>query len=185
MSYQRSQMPTPADAVAALQNAVVQVCESSFFAYVEPCEPDRFAEAVRQLERSHRASAGLAPSSIWLKASVSFIGCFAGAIEVVVPEPLARWLVSSMIGLPENEPPAVEMSEHELFDGLGEFANMLCGACLTDLSGSGAFELRPPAVTRMALEWSPAAGWGKQDDEGCRLCVNDVPARIRVRFSTD
>jgi hypothetical protein len=190
MSYPKSPTPTPSEAAVALQAALVQVCENSCFAFVEPCEADRFAENVKQLERSHRGAVGKAvatpaTSSIWLKASVTFIGCFAGAIEIVVPEPLARSLVASLIGLAADEPSAIPMSEHQLFDGLGEFANMVCGAWLTDLSGSGAFELGSPAVTRMAPDWSPVTDWGQQDEGGYRLCVNDVPVRIRVRFSTD
>lgn len=191
MSYHRLPTPTPAEAGNALRDALVQVCESSFFAFVEPCEPDRFAEIVRQLERAHRGVGRPAPtvppptSSVWLKASVTFIGCFAGAIEVVVPEPLARWLVASLVGLPHEEPSELELPEHQVFDGIGEFANMVCGAWLTDLSGSGAFELGSPAVTRMAPDWSLVADLGQQDEGGYRLCVNDVPVRIRVRFSAD
>lgn len=188
MSYSKSPAPMPAEAMDALREALVQVCEKSFFAYVEPCEPARFAELVEQL------AAGAQPgSSEWLKASVTFTGGFGGAIEIVLPERLARWMVASLIGTSQNtelqqlevELQQVELSEHQLFDGIGEFANMVCGAWLTDLSRTRAFELRPPAVTRMSPEWSPAADSHSHEDGGHRLCVNDLPVRVRSRLATN
>lgn len=187
MSYYKSPVPTSAEAANALRDALVQVCEQSFFAYVEPCEPERFAALVEQLNASAPAR-----SAEWLKASVTFYGGFSGAIEIVLPEPLARWLVASIIGtsqdakLPQLEIALQQMmfSEHQIFDGIGEFANMICGAWLTDLSGCPAFDLQPPAVTRMSPEWSPAAKSRSNRDVGFQVCVNDLPATIRLRLST-
>ena len=54
---------------------------------------------------------------------------------------------------------------------------------LTDLSGSQAFNLEPPKVSRLPLDWSPLADPSGEPEQGYRLCVDDLPWRIRVRPS--
>jgi len=184
MSSRNSPTP-PVDAGGALRDAFVEVCENSFFAYVEPCDAHRFAELAEQCSRTARAlmdgdarGASFAASrSEWLKASVGFGGTFDGAIEVILPEPLAQWLVGSILG----EPDGTELVEHQVFDGFGEFANMVCGAWLTNLSQLEGFLLRPPAVTRMAPDWTPLTDSGWNDERAHRLVVNDLPVRVRLR----
>jgi len=165
-------LPTPpAEAGALLGRAFVDVCENSFFAFVETCPPEKFAALASQPE------GGASPRpSPWIKASVGFTGTFAGAVEVALPEPLAINLVTALVG----EEIECAMPEHWLFDGVGEFANMICGAWLTMLSNAEAFELRPPAVTRMNAGWSPASE-AADDERAHRLVVNDFPVRIRFR----
>lgn len=177
MSSVKSQAP-PAEAGATLRQAFTDVCENSFFAFVESCTAERFATMIN--EAGPVSIGGAAPRQPqWLRASVGFTGTFAGAVEVVLPEPLAISLVSSLVG----EEPDGEMAEHWMFDGVGEFANMICGAWLTMLSGSEAFELRPPAVTRMSPSWSPVTESNSDGDEARshRLVVNEFPVRIRFR----
>jgi CheY-specific phosphatase CheX len=182
MSLSKSLGP-PSEAAAALKDAFADVCENSFFAYVEPCEPRRFAELVKSTmeaaiaeTRPGGARAGRR-DSIWLKAAVAFNGSFAGAIEVILPESLATGLVSSLLGAdPDNGLP-----EHQMFDGVGEFANMVCGAWLTTLSDREAFELRAPVVTRMASDWTPVSDPSWKDQSWHLLAVNDQPIRVRFR----
>ena len=180
MSYSKSPAPTQAEAAGALRHALVRVCEQSFFAYVEPCEPARFAELVEQITTDAGSS-----SPGWLHASVAFMGSFSGAIDIMLPERLARWLVASIIGTSQ----AAELqhlvalqqmmfSEAQIFDGMGVFANMICGAWLTELNGCEAFELRPPAVSRKAADWKPMA-----DSQSHQLCVNDLPVVVRLWFA--
>jgi hypothetical protein len=211
MSYHESPAPISADAVDALFVAVVEVCENSFFAFVESCEPDRFATLVERLAppveqreempfpalkrrdgRSGRAAsesgrADRPKLSQWVKASLTFTGsAFSGTIEVLLPVRLARQLVASLLGLSQEvELHEVELREHQVFDGIGEFANMICGAWLTDLSGSQAFNLEPPEVSRLPFDWSPLADSNAEGEQGYRLCVDDLPWRIRVRPSND
>ena len=179
MSSPRLPVQAPADASALLRDALFDVCEQSFFAFVEPCSPERFAELVAQVEPL--TADRRAKRSEWLKASVAFSGPFGGAIEVVLPERLARSLVGSLLG----EPPEAAMPEHQIFDGIGEFANMVCGAWLTGFSDRQAFGLRPPAVTRMASGWSPLSENGSGEERGHRVCVNDAPVRVRLRHMGD
>jgi CheY-specific phosphatase CheX len=47
-----------------------------------------------------------------------------------MPEPLGMWLVTSLLGMQANE----TLEEVAQFDGVGEFANMVCGAWLSRLS---------------------------------------------------
>jgi hypothetical protein len=175
MSSVKSQAP-PADAGSTLRQAFVDVCENSFFAFVEECPPDRFATLV-SLHTGATTPDAAPRQSQWLKASVGFSGTFAGAVEVALPEPLATTLVSSLVG----EEIDCSLPEHWLFDGVGEFANMICGAWLTMLCNAEAFELRPPAVTRMSPGWSPVADGAGDDDRSHRLVINDFPVRIRFR----
>ena len=171
MSSSKSQAPP--DAGTSLREAFVDVCENSFFAYVENCDGRRFAQLAEQT--SQAATPGR--TSEWLKSAVGFNGAFAGSIEVILPEQLARWLVASLLG----EPPEDELPEHQVFDGLGEFANMICGAWLTNLQQRQSFELRAPAVTRMAPNWTPMADSSWNDERGHRLAVNELPVRLRFR----
>src|SRR5687768_4385221 len=101
MPYQESPMPTPAEADDALYVALLHVCERSFFAFVDACDPLQFAVLVgkTQSQPAIQDVDGLdemaAQMPRWLKASVSFDGSSSsGAIEVVLPERLARWLVA-------------------------------------------------------------------------------------------
>ena len=184
MSSHRLPVPAPADASALLRQALLDVCEQSFFAYVEACSPARFAELAAGIGPAPSAAGGRAAArakpSEWLKASVAFMGPFGGAIEVILPERLARALVASLLG----EPPVAPMPEHQIFDGIGEFANLVCGARLTGFSDRQAFSLRPPAVTRMAPGWTPLSE-AAADDKGHRVCVNDAPVRVRLRHLSD
>jgi hypothetical protein len=168
----------PADAGIALRDAFIDVCENSFFAYVDQCDPRKFGEVVDQFMRDSRSRR--APNkgeSEWLKAAVRFTGSFDGAIEVILPEQLAQSLISAMLG----EASEAAIPEAQLFDGVGEFTNMVCGAWLTNLRSSQAFELRAPAVTRMASDWTPVSDAGWNDDRWHRLVVNDLPVRVRFR----
>ena len=177
MSSPRLPVQAPADASALLRDSLFDVCEQSFFAFVEPCSPERFSELVAQVDpEAGIRPAGRTKPSEWLKASVAFTGPFGGAIEVVLPERLAKSLVGSLLG----EPPEAPMAEHQIFDGIGEFANMVCGAWLTGFSDRQAFGLRSPAVTRMAPGWTPLSE-SAADERGHRVCVNDAPVRVRLR----
>ena len=176
MSSVKSQTP-PAESGVALRRAFIEVCENSFFAYVDECGPERFLELV---DRSTPAAEGKTPPpSNWLKASIGFSGSFTGAVEVLLPEELAKTLVGTMLG----EEIDGTLPEHWMFDGIGEFANMICGAWLTALCNSQAFELRPPAVTRMTPGWTLRAEPNADDDRTHRLAVNDFPVRVRFRAS--
>src|SRR5262245_26843506 len=168
-----SKSPAPTDAGLTLRDAFIDVCENSFFAYVETCDPRKFAELAK---RCHEARTQPNVSE-WLKAAIGFGGPFPGAIEVILPEPLGRWLVGSLLGSDPEE----ELPEHQVFDGVGEFANMICGAWLTNLAQRQAFELRAPAVTRMARDWTPMSDSSWNDERGHRLAVNDLPVRLRFR----
>jgi len=172
------------EAGIALRDAFIDVCESSFFAYVEVCDSHKFAVLAEECSRSARAvqdgsahGASKQVESEWLKASVRFSGTFAGVIEVILAERLARSLIASLLG----EAPEADFAEHQIFDGLGEFANMICGAWLTNLSQRTAFELRAPAVTRMAKDWSPITDSSWNDGQGYRMAVNELPVRLRFR----
>ena len=165
MSSAKSPALNPADLHDALQTALIEVSENAYFVFVEPADPAQFADAV-----------GLVKDA-WLKVSVAFEGSFAGAVEIVMPEPLGMWLVTSLLGMQGHE----TLEEVAKFDGVGEFANMVCGAWLSRLSDQCLFELRVPAVTRMTAGWTPLSDsdrWGLI----CRMVtINELPMRILIR----
>src|SRR5438128_12628121 len=106
MPYHESPMPAPTEANDALYVALLHVCERSFFAFVDACDPVQFAVLVAKTQ-SHPPLQNVdgredmaAQAPRWLKASVPFEGTSSsGAIEVLLPERLARWLVASLLGI--------------------------------------------------------------------------------------
>lgn len=190
MPYRESPMPTPTEADDALYVALLHVCERSFFAFVESCDPVQFAVLVArtQTQAALQDLEGLEQMAAhvprWLKASVAFDGTSSnGAIEVILPNRLARWLVASMLGITaEVDLAQVELLDKQVFDGTGEFANMVCGAWLTDLSGQ-AFSLKPPEVTRLPAGWSPQTDLSNER-HGLQVCINDLPMQVLIRSST-
>ena len=165
MSFAKSPALNPSDLHDALQTALIEVSENAYFVFVEPADQVQFAEAV-----------GLVKDA-WLKASVAFEGTFAGAVEIVMPEPLGMWLVTSLLGMQAHE----TLEESEQFDGVGEFANMVCGAWLSRLSDDCLFELRVPAVTRMTPGWTPLSESNGQDVICRMVTINELPMRILIR----
>ena len=140
MSSTNSQAPsTPTEHHAGLMAAVAEVGELSFFGFVDPPAPGTF--------EARAAAAGP-----WLCARVDYAGGEHGAVQVAVPEALARRLVSAFIG----EPEPADTGEG-LEDLLGEFANMICGLWLTRTRPDAVFSLGRPAVTRMPAGWAPSA----------------------------
>jgi len=157
MSSAKSPALNPADLHDALQTALIEVSENAYFVFVEPADHVQFADAV-----------GLVKDA-WLKVSVAFEGSFAGAVEIVMPEPLGMWLVTSLLGMQGHE----SLEEVAQFDGVGEFANMVCGAWLSRCAGDRAFRLGPPLVARIS---SPAAGASGRSWLG----IGNRPAAIDV-----
>lgn len=166
MSSAKSPALNPTDLHDALQTALIEVSENAYFVFVEPADNAQFADAV-----------GLVKDT-WLKASVAFEGSFAGAVEITLPEPLGQWLVTSLLGMQGDE----RLGEPQQFDGVGEFANMVCGAWLSRLSDDCLFELRVPAVTRMTSGWTPLVENRGRQELVCRMVtINELPMRVLIR----
>jgi hypothetical protein len=168
MSYPESRPSSPTEAEDALFVAVVAVCEKSFLTFVESCDHARFEELVKHLD---------AGDTDWLMATVKFSGSAnSGWLDVVLPDRLARSLVGSLLGAA----PDAELPDAQIFDGIGEFTNMICGAWLTDLSDSPAFELGAPEVSRLPHGWNATS-----DFKGHQLSVNDLPLELRIRYAAN
>ena len=78
-------------------------------------------------------------------AEVGFSGSHSGSIVVSTPVSTADILTAAMLGVdtsevPEGQGPAV----------VGELANVLCGAILSQAEPSGRFVIAPPKVSRLA-----------------------------------
>jgi CheY-specific phosphatase CheX len=158
----------PSELHDALQQALIEVSENAYFVFVEPSTADQFAAAATQVKGA------------WLKVSVAFVGGFSGSVEITLPEPLGDWLVTSLLGMETDQ----TLPEPQMFDGVGEFANMVCGAWLSKLSDRAMFELRVPAVTRMTAGWNPTAETRGRQDVACRMVsLNDSPMRVLIRLN--
>ena len=165
MSSAKSPALNPADLHDALQTALIEVSENAYFVFVEPADHAQFADAV-----------GLVKDA-WLKVSVAFEGSFAGAVEIVMPEPLGMWLVTSLLGMQAHE----TLGEASQFDGVGEFANMVCGAWLSKAMETSSFLLDVPKVTRMPAGWAPESS-PQGDEQAYRtVVVNEMPLEVRAR----
>jgi hypothetical protein len=178
-------MPTPAEADDALYIALLQVCDRSFFTLVESCEPSRFATLVKSASSEaalEDADEGAVPHQLdWLKASVSFDGTFSsGDLEIFLPARLARWLVASMLGLALQLDDGDLVDEQQAFDGIGEFANIVCGSWLTELGRNQAFNLGTPSVARVPAGWNPLTEVNKRERSQL-VCINELPMRLVVR----
>ena len=157
----------------ALQSAVIEVCENAYFVFVEPCDAPQLAKLVEQV----RVERGQGPAGRWLNASVAFNGASSGQVEVVLPERLGTWLVVSLLGLPAD----TTLQDDQLLDGVGEFANMVCGAWLSKAMETASFLLDVPKVTRMPAGWSPEAS-PQGDEQAYRtVVVNEMPLEVRAR----
>ncbi len=157
----------------ALQSAVIEVCENAYFVFVEACDAPQFATLVEQV----RAEKGRGPSGRWLNASVAFHGASSGEVEVVLPERLGTWLVVSLLGLP----PDAALKDNQLLDGVGEFANMVCGAWLSKANETASFTLDVPKVSRMPAGWTPDSAPSGDEQAYRTVVVNDLPLEVRAR----
>ena len=157
----------------ALQSAVIEVCENAYFVFVEPCDAPQFSALVEQV----RAEKGRGPSGRWLNASVAFHGASSGQVEVVLPERLGTWLVVSLLGLP----PDAILKDNQLLDGVGEFANMVCGAWLSKANETASFTLDMPKVSRMPAGWTPDSAPSGDAQAYRTVVVNDLPLEVRAR----
>src|SRR5579871_896250 len=138
----------------ALRGAVVDVTERSFFAAADPLAelPDPSGD-----------------TSVWFTATVGFkeAGC-AGVVACLLPQRLARELFDAFHGREPSDPPP---GGDDLFDLVGEFANMVCGAWLTRTADGLAFALSRPVVEAAARQ----TAFSERDGAQILMQVNDLP----------
>lgn len=166
-------LPTPPQPLAPeggagvpVRAAVTAVAEQSFFAIVDRCQ----APAV-----------DADPSESWLASTVRFReGVIVGSLSCWLPPQLARMLFDSFSGRDPGEPapPA-----HEIYDLVGEFANMVCGDWLTRIAPHRSFHLSPPMVV---LAPRPAAlgtrrVWVSVNDRSMAIDWDLTPAEFGVQ----
>jgi CheY-specific phosphatase CheX len=145
----------------SVREALVEVAENSFFAFVDPVEAEVAAELL-----------AIAPR--WIQATVAFEGAFGGSMEIALAEPLAIELFVSFLGLEPGEVP----DDTRLFDLVGEFCNMVCGSWLTRSCQRRSFDLRHPEVVRLPVAEGPEAA-----SDRLVLTLNGQPACLRLIFS--
>jgi CheY-specific phosphatase CheX len=145
----------------AIRGAVIDVAENSFFAFVDAVEVEAAAEGASGVE-------------VWLIAAVAFSGAFGGTMRIGLAEPLARELFGAFLG----QNPSAAVDDGPLFDLVGEFGNMVCGAWLTRSCQRRRFDLEHPEVVRVT-----AADAGLDWTRLLPLAVNGQPAWLHLDFA--
>ena len=164
-SQSSPEMPAP----AAMVDALLLVAEQSFFSDAVICEPPDFAER-------HAALLAAEPGAIarWLSAGVSFRGELSGAVEIDVPEVLARHLLASFAGSADD---GADVPDAQLMDVAGELANMIAGRWLTAACAGRPFELVPPHVMWRSGPGDTAPAPGR---DVLLACIDDLPMLVRT-----
>lgn len=153
--------PSKPEVLDAVQAALIEVAEHAFFVFVEPSTDAEYRAAVART------------GDAWLRASVDYVGRSTGRVEIHLPEELGRWLVGSLLGLTNH----ASLIESQLRDGVGEFANMVCGAWLSRAHADQLFALAAPTVERTASRGSLVSAAGHER----LVSINDLPVSIRVQ----
>ncbi len=153
-----------AESVEALLAAATEVAETCLFAYVEPSDAAAFEVSVGD-------------GTGWLWASVRFTGPSHGALEITLPETLARRLCAAFAGAESPD----EATDQDLVDFTGELANMVCGAWLTRANNREAFDLTPPRVVRNrpTLDRPVAANASTLI---CYYAIDEAPVRLAAAW---
>jgi len=154
-------IPDAIEHLDSVREALVEVAENSFFAFVDPVEAEVAGELL-----------AIAPG--WIQATVVFEGAFGGAMQIALAEPLAIELFASFLGLEPGDVP----DDARLFDLVGEFGNMVCGSWLTRSCQRRSFDLHHPEVVRL-----PAAEAPQAEAHRLVLTLNGQPACVRLTFS--
>jgi hypothetical protein len=166
MSSPKSPPPVP-DVLPSLEAALTEVAEQSFCGFVEPCTPDRFGELLDVARES---------GGDWLRAHLGFAGPFRGELIVDLPEPLAKSLLASCLGLDASDDS--QFSAVVIEDGAGELANMICGTWLTRSYGNMRFDLKPPHVERLTSGITKSSVASAVGDGVLLTGINDLPVRV-------
>jgi Chemotaxis phosphatase CheX len=144
------------EAGVALMNALVEVGEQSFFAFVERCDETWFEEL---------ASA----ADPWMIATVTFTGeQGTGSLSCTFTDDLVLDLFDAFTG---RDPAEGTPDPREVADLAGEFANMVCGLWLSRVMGSHTFSLGSPRAGRVP---NPA-GVAPSGVERMLVVVNNRP----------
>ncbi len=145
------------DARDQLVESATRVCETSFFAFVEPASSEMLAAAAGEAH--------------WFHTSVTYTGPSKGNVALALPEDLAREIFAAFLGFADSS----AANDAEVEDVVGEFANMVCGAWLTARGGEACFSLTHPEVRRGCL---PVLA-----DDTIVLAVNDRPIVIHAELA--
>jgi hypothetical protein len=149
-----------------IRAAVSSVAEQCFYAMVDTC-----ADPVGDAQ----------PSSPWLASTVRFRdGLIVGSVTCWLPPELAQVLFDSFSGRDPQEP---SPPAHQIYDLIGEFANMVCGDWLVRIAVHRAFHLSPPTV--VCAPRPAAAGtrrvWVKVNDRPMAIDWDLTPAEAFVQ----
>jgi hypothetical protein len=152
----------PADALATLGAAAVQVAEDSLFAYAEACPLSHAAGLAQERPATEP----------WLAASVAFTGPFDGIVQLALPRALAADLAGAFCGVRPQS-----LDQAEVADFSGELANMVCGLWLTQTHRTERFALAAPVVAETAA--ADVAG-GATAADGLGIVLNNTPLLLAL-----
>jgi CheY-specific phosphatase CheX len=159
--------PHLADYQTAILAAVSDVAENSLFAFADVSDRAAF----------DRQMAGGGPSDDWLHARIRFTGPTDGEFAITLPAALARRLCAAFAGADTTD----GISEGDLVDFTGEFANMVCGTWLTRACRQEIFDLSPPRVLHGCTEVTSRQN--AAESSVFYLAIEETPVRLDVAWS--
>jgi hypothetical protein len=155
----------PADLALGLHAAVVEVAENSLFAFADQSDQATFD-----------AAAGA--TGDWICTHIRFTGSTCGTLEVNTPAALVRRLCASFAGASPDD----AISESDVVDFAGEFANMVCGTWLTRTCRHESFSLTPPRVIAGSAAIDLGGESGGSSATTLYLAIDDTPIRLVVAW---
>lgn len=119
------------------------------------------------------------PPGDLIAASLTFRGTPCGGFGVLVSEPLARTLAANFFGCDEGS----EMVSGHFTGVIAELTNMICGAALTRLESSAAFDLAAPRTSRLPAS-EPLPDFTTGSPSVCRLEFPEGALVLFLSFGT-
>ncbi len=102
--------------------AVSHILETMYYTSAEPQEPSRGPHSSEEGKGKTLPEGGETSSLGNIRSEIRVQGKWAGQILFSLPYPLARRLTANFLGVEEGD-----LSEDQILDGAGEFANMVAG----------------------------------------------------------
>ena len=119
------------------------------------------------------------PPGDLIAASLRFRGTPDGRFGVLVSEPLARTLAANFFGCDEGS----EMASGHVTGVIAELTNMICGAALTQIESSAAFDLAAPGTFRLPAS-APPPDFTAGSPSVCRLEFAEGTLVLFLSFGT-
>jgi CheY-specific phosphatase CheX len=117
------------------------------------------------------------PAGELIAASLTFQGAPPGRFGVVMSEPVARTIATNFLGAEDGKrlPPA------QVRGVIGELANIICGAVLSELESNANFDLSSPAPVQVGAD-EPGPDYATGSPVTCRFEMPEGAIVLSLAF---